>query len=105
MQFPQPLLNCKTAVGDWRNKYKSAIIEERNRQKAEAQLQSALKTLDNNPNAEADFQQAAERMLKLRILTSEDAPLDTLEQLITSLTTLRKQALAERKQTHAEHSK
>jgi hypothetical protein len=92
----------KNAVGDWRKKYTSAIIAERNRQKAESQLQSAIKIVDNNPNADADFQQAAERILKLRILSSEDAPLDTLDQLIHSLTTLRKQSLAERKQLHAE---
>jgi hypothetical protein len=94
----------KTSVGEWLKKYQFRLIEEKNRRQAEAKLQSALDTLDKTPNSDAAFQQAAQRALKLRILTSDDAPLDTLDQLVATLVTLRKQSLAERKQTHAENS-
>jgi hypothetical protein len=91
----------KTTVNDWRKKYKANLVKEQQRRVSEEKLRAANQIL-NAPGAEQAFQTAAERILKLQILTSADAPLDQLEQLVQILTTLRKQSLAERKQHHTE---
>jgi len=62
----------------------------------------------NAHQSEEAFQTAVQRLIKIRLLNAANNPLasaDTLDALITSLNKLRKQTLAERKQTHAEKSK
>jgi hypothetical protein len=71
------------------------------RQQAE-RVESAAALLDSE-NADKAFQQAAERALKLRLLTSPDASVEQVDALISALNKLRKQSLAERKQAHAEY--
>jgi len=54
------------------------------------------------------FQAAVQRCIKTRLLNVTSAPhasLDAIDSMITSLTKLRKQTLAERKQTRAEKIK
>jgi hypothetical protein len=92
----------KTTVNDWRRQYKQRMAREANERKAAAELQAALEIVDKSTDADAAFQQAAERIVKLRILTSHDAPLDQFDQLVSTFAKLRKQSLAERKQLHAE---
>jgi hypothetical protein len=95
----------KTALNHWRKKYEKRLAEEAKQHKSAAELQSATEVLDKSPDPDAAFQAAAERILKLRILTGSEAPDEKLDQLVATLTRLRKQSLAERKQLHAEKSK
>lgn len=71
-----------------------------------AQHAKAVNDLIAKANDSEDaFQAAVQRVLKARLLnttTEPNADLNTIDALITSLTKLRKQNLAERKQAHAE---
>jgi hypothetical protein len=65
---------------------------------------AAQALLDKSENPHETFQNSVERALKLRILSAtDDTGLDSIDALVTTLTRLRKQALAERKQAHLEN--
>jgi hypothetical protein len=74
-----------------------------------AQNQKAIDDLLSKANdTEETFQTAIQRLIKIRLITTTSEPnanLDTMDLLITSLTKLRKQTLAERKQLHVEKTK
>jgi hypothetical protein len=94
----------KSGLNYFRRRYAKTQAERRATENAKA----AADLLDKSEDPDKAFQQTLERLLRLRTLTTvsePDAPLETVDDLINALTKLRKQALAERKQTHAEKPK
>ncbi len=62
--------------------------------------------ISNAHQSDEAFQTAFQRLLKTRLLNAANSPLssaETIDSLATTLTKLRKQSLAERKQLHAEN--
>jgi hypothetical protein len=57
------------------------------------------------PTLTPPFERAAWQIFKVKLFSNPEAPLSYLEQVVNLLNTLRKQALDERKQLHAEKSK
>ena len=91
----------KSGLNDFRRRYEKREAERRTNENAKA----AADLLDKSDDPEKAFQQAMGRLLKTRLLTitsEPNAPIDEIGALVTALTKLRKQALAERKQDHAE---
>jgi hypothetical protein len=85
----------------FRRRYRAAEEDAQKAQHAKA-IQDLLAQANTSDEA---FQTAIQRLLKTRLLTTTsdpNAPLETIDTLITSLNKLRKQTLAERKQTHIE---
>ena len=94
----------KSGLAKFAKRYKTRESERRRIQNAQA----SADLLDKSQDPDKAFQTALERLLRLRLLTTSsepDAPLETIDALTTILLKIRKQALAERKQTHAEKSK
>jgi hypothetical protein len=94
----------KASLYRFRERYTQAKEQSRKAQHAKA-IQDLLAKAGNSEEA---FQAAVQSVLKARLLTTTtepNAPLDTIDALITTLNKLRKQSLAERKQLHAEKTK
>ena len=88
----------------FRDRYKQAKGQSQKTQHAKAIEDLMAKANDT----EDVFQAAVQRLLKTRLLTTTSEPssdLAAIHSLINSLTKLRKQTLAERKQSHAEQTK
>ncbi|HUS35051.1 MAG TPA: hypothetical protein VM680_06830 [Verrucomicrobiae bacterium] len=91
----------KSGLNYFRRRYEKTQAQRRATENAKA----AADLLDKSEDPDKAFQQTLERLLRLRTLTTvsePDAPIETVDELINALTKLRKQALAERKQLHAE---
>jgi len=94
----------KSGLAKFARRYKARETERRRIQNAQA----SADLLDKSEDPDKAFQTAFERLLRLRLLTTTsepDAPLETIDALTSTLLKFRKQALAERKQLHAEKSK
>jgi hypothetical protein len=94
----------KSGLNYFRNRYTKQESERRKNQNAQA----TADLLDKSEDPDKAFHDALQCLLRMRVLTTAsepDAPIDVIDNLITTLTKLRKQSLAERKQAHAERTK
>jgi hypothetical protein len=76
----------KSALNDFARRYRKQEHERREKNK----LENAEQILDTE-NSDRAFHQIAERILKLRLLTSPDADLKSIDAIVTILAKLRKQ--------------
>jgi hypothetical protein len=89
-----------------------AFVKRFNKRLAERRLEEATKIvtdeLNNSTDPSHDFAEAFERCLQIKALIAvadRNTTLETIDALTTTITRLRKQSLAERKQLHVELSK
>jgi hypothetical protein len=83
------------------NRFKHDYLKAKAERRHAEHLKLAEEVLSSE-NPEHAFRETFERLLKTRLLTTDLAEIDTIDSLVATLARLRKQALAERKQTHAE---
>jgi hypothetical protein len=91
----------KSGLNYFRRRFEKTQAQRRANENAKA----AADLLDRSEDPDKAFQNTLERLLRLRALTTmsdPNAPLETIDALVNSLTKLRKQSLAERKQLHTE---
>ena len=105
---PEPYgMNFKTSDSSL-NRFRERIRDaEKKRLNADAETATKELIAKAHESDEA-FQAAVQRFIKTRLLnatSSAHSSLDAIDSMITSLTKLRKQTLAERKQSHAEKTK
>ena len=94
----------KSGLNYFAKRYRQRQTQRRQKQNSDR----AIEHLNKSPNPSQAFLNLYERMLHVKALTAAtdpDTALDTLGQLTATITKLRKQTLAERKQSHIENSK
>jgi hypothetical protein len=105
LALPQPdgldFKISKSGLAKFVKRYEALEESRRVTQNAKA----AADLIDKSSDPDQAFPKAIERLLRMRLLTTAsepNAPLDAIDTLMNTLTKLRKQTLAERKQLHIE---